>query len=258
MNIELVDTHAHLDFSQFDHDREDVIYRAREVNVSKIITIGVDLATSKNAIALAAKYEGVYATIGIHPHDSKQAPPEGLREFENLAHHTKVVAIGEIGLDYYRDHSPREVQQQVFRDFLNLAQNLELPVIIHTRDAWYDIIRIITETRQSNMRGVVHCFSGDTAQAAELIEMGFYISFTGVVTFKNSRAVDVLSSIPLERLLLETDCPYMAPEPHRGKRNEPSYVRYVAQKVSQVKNLSFEQVAYVTTTNAKTLFSLEK
>lgn len=256
MKIELVDTHAHLDFPQFEHDRADVISRAREVDVTTIITIGVDLATSRAAVALAEAYDGVFAAIGVHPHDAKGIDERMLSEFDAVAQHNRVVAIGEIGLDYYRDLSPWEQQRHLFRTFLKKARAAQLPVIIHTRNAWEDMMRMLRECWQDGSSGVMHCFSGDRHCAAELLEMGFYLSFTGVITFKNSTAVRVLSDIPLERLLLETDCPYMAPEPHRGRRNEPAYLRLIASKIADVKRLSLAEVAQVTTGNARTLFRI--
>jgi len=254
--MHLIDTHTHLDFSQFDADRDDVIRRALEVDVKQMLTIGVDVPTSLNAVRLAEKYDSVYAAVGIHPHDAETATEEAVAEIEKNLSHKKVVAVGEIGLDYYRDYSPHDVQKEVFRRLLRIAKEHNKPVIVHTREAWGDVMAILEDEWSPGMRGVMHCFSGDATRAAELIEMGFYISFTGVVTFKNSTAADVLADVPIERLLLETDCPYMAPVPHRGKRNEPAYVRFIAQKAAQVKNISVETVAEVTTENAAALFDL--
>ena len=254
--MHLIDTHTHLDFSQFDADREDVIRRALEVDVKQMLTIGVDVPTSLNAVRLAEEYESVYAAVGIHPHDAETATEEAIAEIEKILGHKKVVAVGEIGLDYYRDYSPHEVQKEEFRRLLRIAKEHKKPVIVHTREAWGDVMKILKDEWSPGMRGVMHCFSGDAARAAELIEMGFYISFTGVVTFKNSNAAEVLADVPIERLLLETDCPYMAPVPHRGKRNEPAYVRFIAQKAAQVKNISVETAAEVTTENATALFNL--
>ena len=256
MNSTLIDTHAHLDFQQYDGDRDEIIRRAHDADVQGIITIGIDLATSQKALAITEKYENVFAAIGIHPHDAVDAGAQDVDELSKLTEHPKVVAIGEIGLDFYRNISPVDVQKQMFRQLLDLAREKELPVIIHTREAGNDIIAILKDKSKQGWRGVFHCFSGSIPLAFELIDMGFHISFTGNITFKNSRTVEVMKKIPLERLLLETDCPFMAPVPHRGKRNEPAYVYFVAQKMAEVKNLSTGYVAEVTTQNAIGLFGL--
>ena len=257
MSTSLIDTHAHLDFQQYDADREDVIRRATEADVSGIINIGIDLKTSKKAIALAEKYTNIYAAIGIHPHDSADAEKQDFDELFDLAEHPKVVAIGEIGLDFYRNISPAETQRKVFKQLLDLAQEKELPVIVHTRQANEEMMNILRSKSKRGWRGVFHCFSGDATTAAELLDMGFHISFTGNITFKNSRSVEVMKGVPLECLLLETDCPFMAPVPHRGKRNEPAFVRYVAKKIAEVKNVSSSHVGEVTTNNANQLFAIK-
>lgn len=257
MSAVLIDTHAHLDFQQYDADRNEVIRRAAEADVKGIINIGIDLATSKKAIALAEHYPNIYAAIGIHPHDSADAGKQDFDELFDLADHPKVVAIGEIGLDFYRNISAAETQKKVFKLLLNLAQEKELPIIVHTRQASNEIMAILRERSKRGWRGVFHCFSGDAAMAAKLLDMGFHISFTGNITFKNSRSVEIIKDVPLERLLLETDCPFMAPVPHRGKRNEPAYVRYVAQKIADAKNVSPGHVGEVTSNNANQLFGIE-
>ncbi len=256
MSLELVDTHVHLDFPEFDRDRAEVISRAQEVGVRTLINVGVDLQSSRASVQLAEQFPGVYAAVGIHPHDAKTATAEAVEELRQLAGHPKVVAIGEIGLDYYREHSPRNVQQSVFRQLLCLAQDLSLPVIIHARSAWEDVLVAVREVVGEQGQGVFHCFPAGREGARQVVDMGFHVSFTGVVTFKNARAVDVLAQMPLERLLLETDCPFMAPEPHRGMRNEPAYVHLIAQKIAEVLQVPVAQVAEVTTRNAWQLFGL--
>jgi TatD DNase family protein len=256
VNIELVDTHVHLDFAEFDADREDVLRRAKEVDVTRFVNVGVDLDSSRKSVALAEQHDCVYAAVGVHPHDAKTATPKVIEEIRALLGHPKVVAIGEIGLDYHRDYSPREMQRQVFREFIRVAKESGQPVIVHTRNAWDDVMKILREENGSEMQGVFHCFSGDSARAQELIAKGFHISFTGVITFKNSRAVELLEEVSLERLLLETDCPFMAPVPHRGRRNEPGYVRLIAQKVAEVKKVTVAEVADATTANALRLFGM--
>lgn len=254
--MELVDTHAHLDFPEFDRDRDDVIRRAHEAGVTTLINVGVDLRSSRASVQLAERFPGLYAAVGIHPHDAKTATQSALTELRTLASHPKVVAIGEIGLDFYRDHSPREVQRTLFRQLLELAKELRLPVVIHARDAWEEVLAIVREVMGKRGQGVFHCFPAGVEGARQVLEMGYYVSFTGVVTFKNARAAAVLAEVPLDRLLLETDCPFMAPEPHRGKRNEPAYVQLVAQKAAAVLGVPVAQVAQVTTGNARRLFGL--
>lgn len=253
----LIDTHTHLDFDRFDGDRDDVIRRAREADVAALLTIGVDHPSSITAVRLADENPSVFAAVGVHPYDAKEMTDEQFDELGGLLEHPRVVAVGEVGLDYHYDYSPRDVQRRVFRRFLDLALETEKPLIIHTREADEDILALLREKKRTGWRGVFHCFSGDEAMAAKVLEMGFHISFTGVITFKNSRAVDVLKSVPIERLMVETDCPFMAPEPLRGKRNEPSYVVYVARKMAEVKGLPFETLARLTSQNAISLFDLK-
>ena len=256
MSDVLIDTHAHLDFSQYDQDRSSIVYRAQENNVKGIINIGIDLATSKKSLVLAKQYPNIYAAAGIHPHDAAQASDEDIQQLKTLYSHHKVVAIGEVGLDFYRNYSPPEVQKRLFRMFLDWAQGMQLPLIIHTRDADDELLSILRSSGKTGWRGVVHCFSGDQKMADELLEMGFHISFTGTITFKKSLSASLVQNIPLKKLLLETDCPFMAPEPHRGKRNEPAFVNYIAQKIAEIKGISFDTVANTTTENAKRLFGI--
>jgi TatD DNase family protein len=257
--MNLIDTHTHLDFPQFDSDREQVIERAANAGVKAIVNVGTDLTSSRAAVALAEAYPQIYAAVGVHPHDAKTMTGEMLEELRALASHPKVVAIGEIGLDFYRDLSPRDKQRQAFQQQLALAREMGKPVIIHNREAHAEVMDILRHWVEGSHQpaGVLHCFSGDLAMAQEAIELGFYISIAGPVTFKNARRLrELVRQLPLEKLLVETDCPYLAPHPHRGKRNEPAYVKLVAQEVACVKGLSLEEVARITSDNAQSLFAL--
>ncbi len=256
----LTDTHTHLDFPQFDDDREQVIERATAVGVQAVVDIGTDLASSRAAVALAEAYPQIYAAVGVHPHDARTVTGKLLGELRALALHPKVVAIGEIGLDFYRDLSPRDKQHQVFQQQLALASEAGKPVVIHDRDAHSEVMAALRRWAASSHQpaGVLHCFSGDLAIAQEAIELGFYISIAGPVTFKNARGLrELVRQLPLEKLLVETDCPYLTPHPHRGKRNEPAYVKLVAQEVAQIKGVSLEEVARITSDNAQVLFALK-
>lgn len=251
-----VDTHTHLDFDRFDADRDEVIRRAHEANVAAMITIGVDYKTSLAAVEIAEKHTGIYAAVGVHPHDAANMTDEQFAELGDLSSHPKVVAIGEVGLDYHYDYSPRDVQRNVFRRFLDLAKERQMPVIIHTREADADILATIREKGRSNWQGVFHCFSGDEEMANKVLELGFFISFTGTVTFKNSDSINVAKSVPMDRLMIETDCPFLAPAPKRGKRNEPAFVAHVAQKIAAAKQMSTEEFAKITTLNALRFFNI--
>jgi TatD DNase family protein len=266
--VMLTDTHAHLDFSQFDADRQEVITRAQEAGVETIVNAGAGLEASQAGVALAETYPQVYAAVGVHPHDAKTLNDKVLNKLRALAQHPKAVAIGEIGLDYYRDRSPRPVQRQAFQQQLTLAKELGKPIIVHDREAHQDVMNVLcqwaSEVRATSdslpdtRLGVMHCFSGDLVMAQELIEMGFYISVPGPVTFANARRLpEMVRALPLERLLIETDCPYLTPHPHRGKRNEPAYVRLVAEAIARIRGIPLEQVARITTANAQALFGLE-
>jgi len=256
--IIFVDSHAHLDFDQFDHDRDAVIQNARLANISAIINIGINLETSKKSIELAETYDFIYATAGIHPHDAGEIKSDQWSELIQLFKHPKIIAVGEIGLDYYRDYSPRDVQKKVLLKQLDLAIENDLSVIIHTRNAWSDIMPIITEQYRSKLTGVFHCFSGTEHHAKTLLDLGYFISFTGVVTFKNANALKIAADyVPLDRLLLETDCPFMAPVPFRGKRCEPAHIPYIARKIAEAKDIDIAEVAHQTTENVKQLFGIE-
>ncbi len=249
----LYDTHAHLDDSMFDDDRREVIKKIHQSGVGRVNNIGADMQSSRASIALSEEYDFIYATVGVHPgetHDMTEADIDELRE---MAHHPKVVAIGEIGLDYHYDDADPAVQKKWFRTQLDLAKELDMPVVIHDRDSKGECIEILRE--KDIHKGVVHCFSGSAETATELLKMGFHISFTGVLTFKNAkRAIEALKVIPMDRLFIETDCPYMAPEPHRGKRNDSSLVIHIAEKVAEIKNLPLEEVIRITTENAINFF----
>ncbi len=252
----LIETHAHLYFDQFDEDREQVIQRADEAGVKKIINIAVDLETSKQCIELAEKYEGLFATVGIHPNDSTKLGKASLLELRELCGHKKVVAIGEIGMDFYWDRCPVEVQERAFREQIRLAKEVGLPIVIHNREAAPQIIEVLKSEDASELSGVFHCFSEDTAIAKEVLDFEFHISFTGNLTFKRSQLPEVAEMVPLDKLLLETDCPFLSPEPKRGRRNEPAHVVYIAQKLAEIKKVEFAELAEVTTSNANRLFGL--
>ena len=249
----LIDTHAHLDDKRFEPDSGEVIKRAEEAGVRTIINIGTDLCSSKAAIRLATEYDALYATVGIHPHEAKEATDEVLIRLEELSKDKKVLAIGEVGLDYHYDHSPRSVQQDIFRQFIRMAMRVGLPIVVHSRDADRDTLRILKEERAGEAGGVFHCFSGDAKMAGEILDLGFYISFTGVITFKNFSQAETIRMIPKERLLIETDCPYLAPVPKRGKRNEPSFLVHIASKMARILGCSVEEIAQLNRTNAKKL-----
>lgn len=254
----LIDTHAHLNAEQFEEDLEIVIERALQSDVGKMIVVGFDQKTIQRAIELAEKYPFVYAVVGWHPVDAIDCTEADLDTIESLAKHPKVVGIGEIGLDYYWDKSPKETQQKLLRRQIQLAKKENLPIIIHNRDATQDLIRILKEEKASEVGGIMHCFSGSAEIAEECVKLNFYISLAGPVTFKNARQPkEVVERIPLEKLLIETDCPYLAPHPYRGKRNEPAFVKLVAEEIALIKDQPYDTVAKVTTENAKRIFRIK-
>ena len=251
------DTHAHLNADQYNEDLQEVIDRAQAEGISRIVVVGFDRPTIKRAMELAEQYDFIYASVGWHPVDAIDMTTEDLLWIEELASHPKVVALGEMGLDYYRDKSPKEIQKEVFRKQIKLAKKVKLPIIIHNRDATADIVEILREEGAEEVGGIMHCFSGSSEVAQECVKMNFYISLGGPVTFKNARKPkEVAEVIPLDKLLIETDCPYLAPHPYRGKRNEPSYVKLVAEQIAEIKQLSVEEVARATTENANKLFGI--
>ena len=254
----LIDSHAHLDDLRYDTDRDNVLQRAEAAGIEAIVTIGCDLATSQAAVALAQAHPQIFATIGVHPHEAKEIGEGWYESLRSLARHPKVVAYGEIGLDYHYDHSPREIQRQRFREQIHLARELALPLVIHTREAQEDTMMILREEGAGDVGGVFHCFSGDAWIAKDALDLGFYLSFSGVLTFKNATMLrDIAKTVPLDRLMVETDCPYLAPVPYRGKRNEPAYVQYVAETLAEIRgNGSFESIARATVENTKRVFRI--
>ncbi|MCA0151267.1 MULTISPECIES: TatD family hydrolase [Rossellomorea] len=253
----LFDTHVHLNAEQFDEDLEEVLSRAREAGVEKMVVVGFDRPTINRAMELIGQYDFLYAAIGWHPVDAIDMNDEDLAWIEELSQHPKVVAIGEMGLDYHWDKSPKDVQKEVFRKQIQLAKKVKLPIVIHNREATQDIVDILREEGAEEVGGIMHCFSGSPEIAQECVEMNFYISLGGPVTFKNAKKPkDVAKEIPLEKLLIETDCPYLAPHPYRGKRNEPAYVKLVAEQIAELKEVSLEEVERITTENAIKLFNI--
>ena len=255
----LVDSHAHIDAPVYDKDRDQVVARAEEAGVKVIINAGFALRSSRASIKLAQPYAGVFVALGVHPHNAAKVMDGDLKELAQLSHEPKVVAIGEIGLDFYRNLSPREAQIKVFRQQLELAQRLDLPVIIHSRDAREEVFAILAEWAvcyQSKPLGVLHCFSGDMELAGKYIELGFLISIAGPVTYSSSNAAQIAQHLPLDRLLIETDCPYLTPVPYRGRRNEPAYLPLVVERVGRIRGVPPDEVAEKTTQNAVHLFRL--
>ncbi|PAE22911.1 TatD family hydrolase [Bacillus sp. 7894-2] len=251
------DTHAHLNAEQYSEDLQEVIDRALSEGISNIVVVGFDRPTIEKAMELTEKYDFIYASVGWHPVDAIDMTEEDLVWIEELSSHPKVVALGEMGLDYYWDKSPKDIQKEVFRKQIRLAKKVKLPIVIHNRDATADIVEILKEEGAGEVGGIMHCFSGSPEIAQECVDMNFYISLGGPVTFKNAKKPkEVADVIPLEKLLIETDCPYLTPHPHRGKRNEPSYVKLVAEQIAEIKGLSTEEIAQATTENAKKLFGI--
>lgn len=256
----IFDTHAHYDDEQFDEDRYEVIERVHTQNVGNILNVAIDMETSKTSIELARKYDFVYSAVGVHPHEVEKAPENYIKMLEELVNQNrdKVVAIGEIGLDYYYDFAPRDMQQRFFIEQIELAKKLDLPVSIHDRDAHKDTMDIIKQYEVGKTGGILHCFSGSMEMANEVLKCGLYIGVGGVVTFKKSKKiVEIIENIPMDRLLVETDLPYLTPEPFRGKRNESSYIKYVIDKIAEIKNLTPQEVEDITTANAKRLFKIK-
>ncbi|MEC0270611.1 TatD family hydrolase [Paenibacillus anseongense] len=254
----LTDSHTHLNAEQFQEDQDEVIQRAREASVTRMVNVGFNRETIPSSIALAEKYDFIYTTVGWHPVDAIDMMPGDLEWIESLCQHEKVVAIGEIGLDYYWDKSPKEVQQRVFREQIRLARKLQMPIVIHNRDAHQDILTILKEEKAAEVGGIMHCFSGSWETAKQCLDMNFHISFGGPVTFKNAKQPkEVLAQVPLDRLLIETDAPYLTPHPFRGKRNESAYVRLVAETAAEIKGISLEELAEITTNNAIALLGLK-
>lgn len=252
----LFDSHAHVDDSRFDEDRNEVIKRAAEAGLVGILNAGACMESSARSIALAQEHDMVYAAVGIHPHDAKEAKDHDYEQLAVWSSLAKVVAIGEIGLDYYYDMSPRDVQQQVFVRHIDVARQMGKPIIIHDRDAHGDVMTILKKEAKG-LTGVLHCFSGSLEMAKEVIKMGFYVSFAGPVTYaKDGKLKEVAAAVPLERILVETDCPYLTPQPYRGRRNEPAHVKFTAEEVARVRGMDFEALAEAATANTKRLFGI--
>lgn len=250
----IFDTHAHYDDEQFDEDRDQLLSSMAEAGVSTIVEIGASMESSRNAIRLAEQYPFVYAAVGVHPDNVGELDEETFEELEAMCRHNKVVAVGEIGLDYHWDTEPREVQKKWFVRQLELARKMKLPVNIHSRDAAEDTLEIMKEYGEG-LGGIIHCFSYSKEMAKEYVKMGFFIGVGGVVTFKNGRKLkEIVTELPLEKIVLETDCPYLAPEPNRGKRNDSRNIHYVAEQVAELKNLDKETVAKQTENNAKLIY----
>ena len=260
--MELIDSHAHLEFPQFDVDRDEMIARAHAAGVQTLLAIGSGTGPDRldAAIPFSQKYDWVYATVGIHPHEAQLATEPHYETLRELARQPKVIAWGEMGLDYYYDHSPREKQQEVFRRQLRLAHEARLPIVIHCRDAWADCVRIMREDWQhTGLGGILHCFTGAMENAQQGIEMGFLVSFAANITYpKMGRLREIARDLPLDRILIETDSPFLPPQPLRGKRNEPANVAEVARTLASVRNLSSEQVATATAGNFRRFFRLDQ
>jgi len=256
--VSMIDTHAHLDIRQFDGDRTKVIQHAFSHGVEKIINVGFNLRSSRNSVRLAEEYDRIYATVGFHPHEAKDLTGESLREIEKLAHHRKVVAVGEIGLDFFRNLSPMEDQIKAFKTQIHLARELELPLVVHIREAFDPALTILQESGADMVGGVLHSFTGNAKQAKMAQNMGFFVGFNGILTYPDSSAPQVAKSLSVDSILVETDSPYLPPLPFRGKRNQPAYVRYVVEKLAELfAPLTFQDVERITTTNASRLFKLD-
>lgn len=252
----IFDTHAHYDDEQFDEDRDELLKSMSDLGVGTIVDASATYESCEKVLALAGKYPYVYAAIGVHPDEVGELNEDKIQHMKELCRNKKVVAVGEIGLDYYWDNEPHEVQQKWFIRQLKLAEEVKKPVIIHSREAAADTMYIMKNYAQG-LGGVIHCYSYSREMAEEYVKMGFYIGIGGVVTFKNAKKLkDVAAAIPIEKIVLETDCPYMAPEPYRGKRNQSSYIRYVAEKIAELKEMSLEEVIAVTEKNARDLYGI--
>ena len=257
MSLELFDTHAHLHVPEFDGDRAEMMARARQAGVTRMLTIGTEVPTSRAAIALAEAEPDVWATVGVHPHDAADADAGVLTEIERLAGGPRVVAVGEIGLDFFRDLSPRDVQERVFRHLIGLARRVRKPVVVHCRDAHAEVLAILGEEGASEVGGIMHCFSGDVEIARRCLDLGLLVSLAGPVTYPNARALpDVARFVPADRLVIETDCPFLPPQGYRGKRNEPAYLALTAARVAELRAEPLEEFARRASDNARRLLRL--
>jgi len=250
--MRIIDSHAHYDDSSFDADREEILRELFSGEICKIVNIGCSVKSSYSSVKLAEEYVGIYAAVGLHPDAADEI--DRINEIRSLCDNKKVVAVGEIGLDYHYEEHGRDIQKKAFEEQLKLAAELDMPVVIHSRDAWEDTMELLRKYRP---KGVMHCFSGSAETAREIVAMGMYVGFTGVVTFKNAKkALKALEAVPLDRLLVETDCPYMAPEPNRGKRNYSGYLPYTIAAMAAVKGVSPDEMAEITAENAESLFGI--
>ena len=257
MSLELFDTHAHLHFPEFDADRAEMLARARQAGVTRMLTIGTEIPTSRAAVALAESEPDVWASVGVHPHDAAEADADVLTEIERLAGGPRVVAVGEIGLDFFRNLSPREAQERVFRHCIGLARRVRKPVVVHCRDAHAEVLAILAEERASEAGGIMHCFSGDVAIARRCLDLGLLISLAGPVTYPNARALpEVARFVPADRLVIETDCPFLPPQGYRGKRNEPAYLALTAARVAELRGEPLEDFARRASDNARRLLRI--
>ncbi|MGB9790022.1 MAG: TatD family hydrolase [Thermotoga caldifontis] len=255
--MRLIDTHAHLHFHQFEKDLDQIIKKLDSHKFAFVVNVGIDVEDSKKAIALSEKYEKLYCSIGIHPHEASGAPEDFLHTFEELLKNEKVVAIGECGLDYYRMLSPKELQREVFEKQLKFAKDVDMPVIVHIRDAYDEAYEILSKVGLPTSGGVVHAFSADEEWALKFVELGMYIGIGGPVTYPNSHTLRrVVRVVGIENILIETDCPYLAPQPVRGKRNEPIYVRFVVEEIARILDMDIEDAAETIVKNAEELFKL--
>ena len=256
------ESHAHYDDSRFNKDRHEVIASCKKAGVEYIINIGADMRSSKKSVELAARYDFMYATVGVHPHSAKSLDESSFADLVKLTKASKVVAVGEIGLDFYRDLSPRDIQRKWFERQLELAKKCELPAVIHSRDACQEVFDIVKSIKLSNRggrgAGVIHCFTGSAEMARRYVELGYFIGIAGPVTYRNARKnVETVDCIPLERILIETDCPYLTPEPFRGKRNDSQNLKYICEKISEIKQIPLEKVIEITSENGKALFDIK-
>lgn len=251
--MEFIDTHCHIYYDKYQDDIDNVINRAKDNNVNQIICVGVDLESSEKSLFLSEQYESVFATAGYHPHESKFAVHDYLNKLSELLKHPKVIAIGEIGLDYHYEHSDKKTQIKVFTEQLELAKDMGIPVVIHNRESDNDLYDNIKESKIS--KGVIHCYSSDVKYANKIFDLGLFVSFTGILTFSKSLQ-EVVKELPIERMMIETDSPYLTPIPFRGKRNEPHMVNLIAEKIAEIKGISIEEVARTTTKTAKKLFGI--
>ena len=257
MSLELFDTHAHLHVPEFDADRAEMMARARQAGVTRMLTIGTEIPTSRAAVALAESEPDVWASVGVHPHDAAEADADVLTEIERLAGGPRVVAVGEIGLDFFRNLSPREAQERVFRHCIGLARRVRKPVVVHCRDAHAEVLAILAEERVSEAGGIMHCFSGDVAIARRCLDLGLFISLAGPVTYPNARALpEVARFVPGDRLVIETDCPFLPPQGYRGKRNEPAYLALTAARVAELRGEPLEDFARRASDNARRLLRI--